>query len=315
MKKTLLSLVLTAGFSAIAQTTSIPDPLFEQALIDMEIDTDVTINGQIATADAEAVTTLAISYLFGGSGNADDYIQDVTGLEAFVNLDSLTLNGTMINELNLNTLAKLKYLDCADNMLENVDVSGNPLLEYLKVHAGGDVLPLNSINVIDLSSNPLINELVAYSVERIDLRNGNNNPNMHIRVSWGGWGLPPEVIMGSTCIEVDNAAAAQNGAAPYSEWTINHTNWSYNFAAECIMYASEETAAVSVYPNPVTDILYIAAAEGNASVQIVDYSGRVVREFVNVNQSVSLYGIAAGAYLVKIVSGSKTETQNIIIKS
>ncbi|KOS07264.1 hypothetical protein AM493_15380 [Flavobacterium akiainvivens] len=314
MKKILLSLTLLAGVTAIAQTTLVPDPLFEQALVDMEIDTDGLVNGQIATADAEAVTTLDISYLFGWSGNPEDYIQDVTGLEAFVNLENLTIRGTMIDNLDVSALVKLKDLNCADNMLESIDVSNNPLLEIIMVNGGGDVLPLNSISEIDLSNNPLIKQIIAIGIGKIDLRNGNNNPDMLINVSAGGWGLPPEVIVGNTCIEVDDAPTAQNGGAPYSEWTIQHINRSYNYAAECIMGIDDIAAKISIYPNPASGILYVNAPEG-ASLQIIDFSGRVVSQYHNVNQSVSLSGIATGTYLVKLVSGQQVETQKIIIKS
>ena len=47
--------------SLFAQTTAIPDPYFEQALIDLGIDSDGTINGSVATADIEVVTTLDMS--------------------------------------------------------------------------------------------------------------------------------------------------------------------------------------------------------------------------------------------------------------
>lgn len=314
MRKILLSLSLLAGVNVLAQITVLPDPLFEQALVNMEVDTDGLVNGQMATADAEAVTTLNISYLFGGSPDASDYIQNVSGLEAFVNLQSLTLNGTMVNQLNLGPLVKLKYLDCADNLLENIDVSNNPLLESLTVNSNNDVYPLNNILLVDLSHNPLINHLVAYGIKRIDLRNGNNNPNMSINISSAGWGLPPEVIVNTTCIEVDDAAASQNGSAPYSEWTIQHTNTSYNFVAECTMVVDNPDNKVSMYPNPASSVLYVDVPE-TASLQIIDFSGRVVREYTGVHGSISLTGIADGTYTVKIISGRMTDTQEIIIKS
>lgn len=67
------------------QVTMIPDSSFERALIDKGIDSDGMVNGQLLTADA--VTTLVIDGCEGGYNNID--IENLTGLEAFVNIDTL----------------------------------------------------------------------------------------------------------------------------------------------------------------------------------------------------------------------------------
>lgn len=88
MKNSLLiTLLITGTFSLSAQTVSIPDPIFEQLLIDKEIDTDATVNGQILAADALAVTSLIITY--DDNISTSDFITDLTGIEAFTNLESL----------------------------------------------------------------------------------------------------------------------------------------------------------------------------------------------------------------------------------
>jgi len=89
MKTTLYILFIIAiGYKSTAQITLIPDPNFEQFLINEGIDSDGVINGQIFTVDALAVTKMHIHSTMGWN-NPDEYIQDITGLEAFVNLDSL----------------------------------------------------------------------------------------------------------------------------------------------------------------------------------------------------------------------------------
>src|SRR5690606_11274092 len=106
----------------------------------------------------------------------DGLIHDLTGLEAFINLESLTVSLTMVEELNVSTLANLKYLYCVGNMLTSIDVSNNPLLEYLDITSGGDVLPMNGFTDIDLSNNPNIHTLIAIGgISKI-------NFNKHIRI-------------------------------------------------------------------------------------------------------------------------------------
>ncbi|WP_197043877.1 T9SS type A sorting domain-containing protein [Aureispira sp. CCB-QB1] len=100
---------------AQAQTTTIPDANFEQKLINLGIDSDGLVNGQILNSDAVGVQALDLS-----ASN----IVDLTGIAAFANLEILTAN---------------------DNQLTNVDVSSNPLLWKLEV----DQNQLTSINIVN----------------------------------------------------------------------------------------------------------------------------------------------------------------------
>jgi len=116
--------IIAIGYKTTAQITLILDPKFEQFLIDKGIDSDGIINGQILTSDALAVTKMHIYSITSGI-----YIQDVTGLEAFVNLDSLSITETMVggemgeNTVDLSTLVNLKYFYTADSNLIFIDFS------------------------------------------------------------------------------------------------------------------------------------------------------------------------------------------------
>lgn len=316
MKKELLTIMCIAGgYMATAQTINIPDPVFEQVLIDKEIDSDGIVNGQILTADALAVTTLTITSPNIGTNN----IEDLTGIEGFTNLESLTVTVTMIDELNVNTLTKLKHLNCAGNMLTNLDVSNNHLLEYLDIYSTGDVLPINSITQIDLSNNPNIKTLVAAGgINYINLKNGHNNPDITINISSGSWGVPPEVIQGHTCIEVDNPTAAQNNQLPYSAWTISHANKTYALVADCSLSTKDFTKdAVSVYPNPVSDVLHFDVKNESTIEKAVlfNISGRTVREYNEIsNNALSVSDLQSGTYILKLVSNKGAFTQKVIKK-
>src|SRR5690554_3231974 len=251
---------IVVSYKATAQITNIPDPLFEQELIDQNIDSDGIVNGQMLTSDALNVTSLSIYYVGTSTGS---YINNLTGVEDFINLESLTVNGTMIEELNVSTLVNLKYLDCVDNMLTSIDVSSNGLLEYLDITSGGDVTPFNSFSEIDLSNNPNIHTLKASggNISKINLNNNNNNENMFINIScWWCWDYPTDYIHGHACIEVNNVEIAQDNQYPYSEWTINYQYKAYSYTDDveaCVLnVTSFEADKISIYPNPVSDILY-----------------------------------------------------------
>ncbi len=131
----------------------IPDPAFLAALIGMGVDT----NGdrEICPCEAEQITHLDV----GGRG-----ISDMTGIEAFVkletficyenyltsldisknkDLDSLFCDQNNLTSLDVAALTLLKVLDCSENQLTTLDVSNNPELEYLYLVAMPTLVVVN----------------------------------------------------------------------------------------------------------------------------------------------------------------------------
>ena len=80
MKKFILILIVIISYTTNAQVTLIPDNRFEQRLINLNIDSDGIINGQILTTDAHSITDLNLRSI--GASN-------LNGLEDFVNLEKL----------------------------------------------------------------------------------------------------------------------------------------------------------------------------------------------------------------------------------
>jgi hypothetical protein len=320
--------LLACGKSMAQQITDIPDYRFEQALLDLGIDSDFTVNGHILTSDALLVTELIITpttltnypYPAADFSNYDGMIHDLTGIEAFVNLEKLILNTTMVDNLNVSNLINLKHLNVVDNMLTAINVSNNSDLEYIKISDWGDVLPMNSINELDFSQNPNIHTIYANAVNKINLNNNNNNSNMLITVSCFCTGYLPEDIVGSVCIKVDNVPLAQSNQEPYSEWTINHAHIALNFSSD-LSQCSLGTSAfnrnkITIYPNPIqTDILYLKSDDNsNFKVEIFDYLGRKIVENDKVIDSINVSGLAKGNYLIKILSNNGTQTEKLIVE-
>src|SRR5690606_19466103 len=140
MKKTLYILVFIAvSYNTTAQFTSIPDTGFEQALIDLDIDSDGVVDGQVLIADIENVTELIL---------LDNYhITDLTGIEDFVALEVLNLHHNFdLTSLDVSNNLALRILDVSQNSLTELDLSNNILLEEL--YCGNpidDVWPQNEI--------------------------------------------------------------------------------------------------------------------------------------------------------------------------
>jgi len=144
-----------------AQKTYVPDDSFEQYLIWMEMD-DV-LDDSVLTANIVDVQSLHLGY---------SSIHDLTGIEGFLSLDSLTiseLQNSDISYLDLSMVPWLKYLDFynQNGQIDSLNLSQNTALQFLD--ASG-----NSITSLDLSSNTLLEHLTCNFNQISDLDLSNN---------------------------------------------------------------------------------------------------------------------------------------------
>lgn len=126
-----------------AQNTVINDPNFEQALIDLGYDSDNTVNGTVLTSDISDKTSLFIP---------NKNIIDLTGIEDFTSLTSLTCNSNQITSLDLSNNKALTFVQAYSNQLTSVDVTQNIGLTFLNFNS-------NQLTTIDISNNTLISSL------------------------------------------------------------------------------------------------------------------------------------------------------------
>ena len=131
MKYFFLNLLLFP-FVFYCQYTSIPDPVFENVLINYGLDT--IQDGQVLTSNISGVQFLDVS----------DYgISDLTGIEDFTSLEYLDCYSNMLTNLDVRNCSNLEWLDCESNFITNLDVSQNTLLNTLWCYEN----QLQSINV------------------------------------------------------------------------------------------------------------------------------------------------------------------------
>jgi len=143
----------------LAQYTQVPDPNFEQALIDLGYD-DV-LDGQFLTANVQNVLTLNVD---------EKNIFDLTGIEAFVNLDQLFAFDNNINTIDLSLLpSNLWTLDLTQNNLTDIDLSFIPNVVNL-------YLGTNNFNHIDASNltNVFIFHVSGQNLTNLNLTNCSN---------------------------------------------------------------------------------------------------------------------------------------------
>ena len=168
MKKLLLLLSFACVFSFTnAQYTLIPDPNFEQALIDLGHD-DV-LDGKIMTDSALKVTGLDL---------ANKGIKDLTGVEDFVNISTLYCQGNDLTSLNLSNNTGLIEMYCFDNQIKVLNLMNHDGLFQIYCHNNNlEKLKLGrKLDWLDLSATGNDN-LFCIEVPSLDF-----TPNYEIRL-------------------------------------------------------------------------------------------------------------------------------------
>lgn len=119
-----------------AQIVNIPDANFKAKLLALGIDTSQ--DGEIQTSEALAITYLNV---------ANSFINNFTGLEAFLNLDSLNCEMNFTQTLDVSALTNLKKLDCHDLGIETLNVTNCVNLKVLYCYNTSYVTSLNGLDV------------------------------------------------------------------------------------------------------------------------------------------------------------------------
>ncbi len=149
MKKLSVFLCFIAFSSSIfAQTTPIPDAVFEAKLIALGIDSNGE-TGDILNSDAQGIISMDISLM-----DITPNISDLTGIEAFVNLEILDCRYNSLTNIDLSLNSHLKQLKCRNNEITNLDLTANQELEILNCMN-------NSIAQLTVSSS--IIEITCYN--------------------------------------------------------------------------------------------------------------------------------------------------------
>ncbi|MCV6631153.1 MAG: T9SS type A sorting domain-containing protein [Flavobacteriaceae bacterium] len=152
MKYYYLLILLICVSATNAQEVTVKDPNFEQALIDLHMDSG-QIDGKIDATKVLYVRNLNIS---------NKNIADLTGIEAFANLENLNASGNLLEKANLTGNLFLKKVVLYGNKLQTVDVSSNVWLERLNVYQ-------NEITQIDLKNNRNLSYLAIANNELTNL--------------------------------------------------------------------------------------------------------------------------------------------------
>jgi len=258
--------------------TAIPDPNFEQALIDLGIDTNPTIDGQVLTADIEGVTQLGVS-----SKN----IADLKGIEGFISLTELFCFSNQLTSLDVTNNIALTILDVGDNLLTSLDLSNNIALTELECDEN------QLTGLLDLSNNIILNilECQVNKIEILNIKNGNNTNVTNFNASTN-----PDLY----CIVVDDISYST------TNWTnIDPASTFVNNETDCELLSIEYNnfeLEVAIYPNPTDNYLFIEGNVNPVSITIYNLLGAKVIAKSNTDK-IDVSELSKGVYIIKISDG------------
>lgn len=319
MKIYLTSLFIIFFLKGYTQTTLIPDSAFEQLLITKGIDTDGLVNGQMLTADALTVTQLTL-------GSPQIYVNNIsnlTGIEAFTNLEKLEVYGASLFNSGISTitLTKLNFLALPDCHLLNIDLTQNILLEEVYLSNSSFDVAGNSITNLDLSNNPLVRVIGLKNnpIQSVNLKNSTQtNVLMDLDIEF----MNPLTSNYTICIEVDDEIAAANKQGIYANWQVigpsaNSADlFNYIYSENCALSKPEfDFSSFNVYPNPTTDVLQIDYDVNKFQIkklQLFSIDGKKIKEISNTS-TLDISFLNTGNYILKIET-NKGSFSKLIIK-
>lgn len=318
MKKIVLIVIVFLALHTVnAQNVNIPDATLKAILV----------NNPYINGDMDGEIQVEEAKLWTGSIKVNDNqnIADMTGIEAFINLEILELKNTSVTSLDISTLVALKTLFIDGCQITSLDVSKNTKLERLST-TGCAIADFNlsantslknlyarfnpitsltlptsnsltyiqldggTVTKLDLSTYPNLVYVYLQNLPLVELNlaNGKNNKitEANFRLSGTGTSL--------TCIQVSDTFYTSRN------WTVEK---GVSFSTDCGYQSSasikEVAKAVKVYPNPATNRLSIADLQGQAEVSIHNLLGKEVLQ-TNAAQNIDISTLPQGVYTVRI---------------
>ncbi len=202
MRKLYFLIVLAASFATQAQIVNIPDANFKAKLLSASpnnyfasVETplydaindiwyvsnyntiDINNDGEIQVSEALAIKWLRLD-------NAS--ISNMSGIEAFLNLQYLNCANNQLTNLDLSLLTNLQYLNYYDNQVPNLNFSGLTNLEFLNCGANQlinlNVSALTNLKSLSCTYNQLVNLNVSAN-SNLDYLDLSNNQLTNINVT------------------------------------------------------------------------------------------------------------------------------------
>ena len=203
-----------------------------------------------------------------------------------------------IDSIDFSMSPNLEIISVVFSELNTIDVSQNTELQYLIL--GRYEVPdyifgiSNNLETVDLSNNPDLIEVQMQNtnIHTLNLKNGDTD-NIEV--------LKADVNPNLNCILVDNEDQAASGTGNYANWIYDEEVTSFS-DTECVLSVSENyLQELKVYPNPVTNRLFVQSNQPLQHLAVYNLSGQLLRQSEQ-SQFINVSSLASGLYIVKLTT-------------
>ena len=247
-------------------------------------------------------------------------------------LTVLSCSSNQLSSLDVSKNIALKELSCGDNKLSSLDVSNNTALTMLYCHKNQlSSLDIshntaltklscyeNQLNSLDVSKNTALEELSCYSNNFTTQAFDDLMCSLPIREASDGAKFYP--LRSASDSKATIFQAANSTIAKDKNWKVIYRTNSADIPATTgtyvcpsTLFTEASTATLSLYPNPVEDVLQIETGDAVRSIRIYNVYGTEVATATNAT-AISLAHLPAGVYVVRVVTDKGIATLSMIKK-
>ena len=212
-------------------------------------------------------------------------------------LKRLTCQKNAITSLDVSNNKELVFLSCHTNKLTTLDVSNNTQLSALYCFA-------NQLSSLDISKNTQLSTLYCFdnNLSTVSL----DDIYCSLPDKKGHFAGTIKPLLNASSSEKDKVLATNGNNATSKNWKIQYYEGysdikGFTGTHQCGGTGVEEVkdtpAVLSVYPNPVSDILYITTNKPAHSIRVYNVYGQEVAQATDAD-SINVANLPAGVYVV-----------------
>ena len=261
--------------------------------IDLAFDTNIDIKNCLVTYNlcdntgggAGSGSGIRVNHAWGSAQYPDIYNFENCAIANNLANNTSTIGGVCIT----NGYARARFKNCIIYGNANLDLGSGTIDQLTKTAVG-----LNSSSIAaTYSVNPQF-------VSSTDFRLSPSSPYINVGNN----------SLSTTTLDLNNATRINNGVIDLGAYEYGNTTPS------CIELSTTDirngSSQISIYPNPVKDILNIKTEQKLKSLEIFDMNGRLIQSIFSPQKQVNVSELVKGTYIIKIISEKESITEKFI---
>lgn len=238
--------------------------------------------------------------------------------EAYFEVSGTIINDIIINEISASPSDLLDNAGEAEDWIELYN-AGTQAVDLAGLYLTDNLNNRTKHKILAGTGDQMLLQPGAYKILWADEDLAQGADHLSFKLSADGEAVGLYQVMGEHINMIDEYVFAEqlfegsfsripNATGPFV-FTVVSTPDSFNE----IITGIEEEISVSVYPNPVTDYLFIDSPGILQQVELTDCLGRALQTFSNIRQQqISMHNNAPGIYILRLKSGNRFKTLKII---